>query len=563
MTPYQRNLAIVPFVLACFCGASLAAPAGHSVSGKNQVLASVNGTPITRDQFGQALLSLHQGVKEEATRVRKNPSELLDRMINAELILQEAKAIGLDDLPESKAAITEYRKTSLRQLLYSYHVRNIRKAEKKDVQKRYRDAIKEVKVFSVLAAKEEDARKLEEASRAGGDFTHLAEKLVSEKKARAGKESAYIKVKDLLPEVATALSGMNVGSLSPVVKIGDAYALFRLEDVRFQENPEIRKQVEAEALKQRKATSLHDYAEALKKKNVNIDTKLLESLDFEAKEPGIEKLKGDTRVLARVKGAPPVTVSELADALMKKFYHGAEQAGGGKVNGRKSETLDELVMKTVFDLEARRLKIDRTAVYKDRVEQFRKNLLFGAFLQKVIDPDIKVEDAEIRAYQEAHSSEYTDPETMRIESLVFAKREDASDAADKLVKGADFQWIRANAPGQIEKDKAGDLLSFDGSVVMTNTFPEDVQKALAGARSGDYRLYASPQGPVYVLHVKEVIPSGPQPFDAVRDTIGKKLFEEKQKKAVEEYARKLRTASDVKVFASGTQLESLVSGPAR
>ncbi len=563
MTRIHRSLAIAPLVLACLCGPGFAAPAGLPVIGGRQVLATVNGTPVTRDQFEQVLFTLHQGVKEEATRTRKNPSELLDRMINAELILQEAKTIGLDGLPESKAALEEYGKTTLRQLLYSYHVRNLRKAEKKDVEKRYRDATKEVKVFSVLADKEEDARQLLEASQGAGDFHLLAEKMVSEKKATAGKESAYIKVNDLLPEVTKALSGMKVGAVSPVIKIGNGYSVFRLEDVRFRKSAAARKRAEEEALKARKTASLHDYAGTLKKRYVKIDTKLLDRLDFEAKEPGIEKMKEDRRILATVKGLPPVTVSELADALAKKFYHGTGQAGAGKVNGRKAEAFDEVVMKKVFDMEARRLRIDRTPMYKDRVEQFRRNLLFGAFLQRVIDPDIKVEDAEIRSYLEEHVSEYTNPETVRIEGIAFAKREDASDAADKLMKGADFQWIRENAPGRMGKDNAANLLAFDGNVILTETLPEDVQKALAGARTGEYRLYASPQGPAYVLYLKERIPSGPQPFETVREAIGKKLFEEKQRKAVEEYSRKLRKASDVKVFANGKQLEAFVSGPAR
>ena len=78
--------------------------------------------------------------------------------------------------------------------------------------------------------------------------------------------------------------------------------------------------------------------------------------------------------------------------------------------------------------------------------------------------------------------------------------------------------------------------------------PDGVRKVLAGARTGDYRLYASPEGPLYVLAVQAVIAPTPQPYDEVRETIAKKLHGEKVKKAVEAYAAKLRAHTKVETY---------------
>lgn len=531
------------------------------ISGK-EVVARVNGESITRDALERQLGSMHEGMQEKKTKTRKDPSELLNRMINATLILQEARRMGLDRTPDVKAASDAFAGTTLRQLLYSFHVRNIKAPDEKEVQKLYRSAVREMKVTSVLLDKEVDARELESQLKEGGDFDALADRLVAAGKAVGGQKGVYVKERELLPEVATALSGMKTGAVSPILKIGKGFSLFRLEDVRYPDDPALLNQAREEALRRRKTEALKAYGEALKKKYVKVNSKRLAAVDFDSPEPGFEKLLKDKQVLADVKGEAPVTVSDLTDALMKKFYHGVEEARmDKKANRRKADVFDELVTKKVFGKEARRLKIDKSDVYRIAVEENRKGLLFGAFVAKAIDPDIKVEESEVKGYQETHIKEYTAPETMRYQGLAFEKQDDAVDAVVKLRKGAEFQWVRQNAPGQIDPEKAGGSLDLEGTIVLSVDAAEGVQKAVAGANPGDYRLYASPEGPVYVLAIKEVTPSRPLPYESVKEGIGRKLFDEKRQKSLDAYVESLRAASDIRMYATGKDLESLVALP--
>ncbi len=539
-----------------------ASPALPVVGGK-EIVATVNGESITREALERQLASMHEGVREKETKIRKDPSELLERMINATLIVQEARRMGLDQAPEIKEAADAFAGTTLRQLLYSYHVRNIKTADEKEVERLYRASIKELTVTSVLLDREEDAGELERRLKDGGDFDALAAALVADGKAAGGKKGVALKERELLPEVAAALSGMKPGSISPVVKVGKGYSLFRLDGVRYPDDPATLEKVREEALKRRKTDALKAYAEALKKKSVTVNAKRLAAVDYDAPEPGFRTLLEDKRVLATVKGAAPVTVSELTDALMKKFFHGAEEASKEKkVDRRKAEVLDELVAKRMFAAEARRLKIDRTALYRSAVEENVRGLLFGAFVARAIDPDVKVEEAEIEAYRKSHLEEFTEPETVSYRSLAFGGREDAVEAMEKLKKGADFEWVRQNAAGQLDPEKARGFLDLEGTVVMSGE-EGGLRKAVAGARPGDARLYAGPDGPVYVLVVKGTTPSRPLPYESVREGIGRKLFDEKRRKSLEAYVASLRAASDVRMYATGKELESLVALPNR
>ncbi len=89
---------------------------------------------------------------------------------------------------------------------------------------------------------------------------------------------------------------------------------------------------------------------------------------------------------------------------------------------------------------------------------------------------------------------------------------------------------------------------LEGNLLMTKSLPEGVQKAVSGAKSGDLRLYASPEGHFYVLSIQEVTGSRPQPYAEARETVAGMVYNEKLQKAVEDWIDKLKAVSDVKIY---------------
>lgn len=559
---YFTAMSVMLLILVFAAEGVPADPKLPKIDGK-PALATVNGEPLTLEEFDNALASLHEGVTDGKTRSHQKPSELLERMINAKLILQEARNIGLDDLPEFIAAVKVYEEEFLRGMLNGEHVRNIKKADKKEVDKRYRQAVKEVQVKSVLVEKEEIGKRLEADVKVGGDFGEAAKRMLAAGEAKGSMEGRYMKVESFSPEVAASISSMKKGEISPLIRVGNHFTMLKLEDIRFPKDPAAREKAEKDALQAKKIAALKKYTEELKKKYAKVNKKLMESLDYESPEPGLESLLADRRVLAEIKGEVPVTVGDLTGLLQRKFFHGPERAAEKKqINKKKQEALDEILAKRVTLKEAKGKKIDRTVFYKNRVEEYRNGILFGTFFQKVIEPEIKVDESEIKAYLNEHIGEYTTPEMIRIDSLAFSRREDAEDVIGKLRKGADFQWTKTHAEGQVDAAKAGNILEFGGTLLVKD-LPEGVRKAIAGATGGDYRFYAEAGGPSYALKVGEVFPPKPKSYESAKDEIRKKIYMEKRRKTLREWEEKLRNASEVKIFAAGEQLDRIVKPHAR
>jgi len=516
------------------------------VEGKKTV-ATVNGEPITLEEFDQELSMLSEGIRGNEKVAKEKRLELLKRLINTRLIIQEARRMGLDELKELKERVDVFSRVALRDELIERHVKNV-KPDEKEVEEAYRESIKELKVKSISFEKEEDAKRMENALKAGKGFDETARNFVADKKGKAGEEGDYLKFKSLLPEIARAASKMKIGSISSVIRIRSGFVIFKLEDIRFPDDPLVKERVRREVLGRKQKEAFEKYDRALRTKYAKVNEGLLESLDFESKEPGFEKLLKDKRVLAEIKGEKPITVGDLADYMRQQLFHGVERAVETKrLNKRKNEILEEMLHKRVLRKEALRLGIDKTEAYKNKVREYENSLVFGAFIQKAVVPDVKLKEEELKAYYGQHIKDYTYPEMMKMSNLVFEKRESAEKAFLALKKGTDFQWVKANAEGQLDRNTKG-ILDLDGRLLITRDLPEELRKVIPGAKAGDFRLYQSAENYFYVVSIQEVVPSRPQPYEEVREKVAQKVYDEKLKRAVEDYADQLRAASDVKVY---------------
>jgi parvulin-like peptidyl-prolyl isomerase len=533
----------------------LKVPASSSAFSRFPV-ALVNDDPVIMQDLTEILAQSHEG--KEAGKERAGKLEfdkILERIINTRLIIQEAMNIGLDDQPEYKSLLEINERQILSGLLMDEMVKDV-KPDPAEVEKRFREKVVEWKIKSVLFDKEDDAKVMAAAVKAGKSFEELAAKAVSAKTATGGEQGEYLKPGKLLPAVATAGAALETGGVSQVLKVTPdketKFLIFKLEDKRWPEDPKARQQAEQEALADKKNQVLEQYRASLFKQYVKIREKVLDGLDYESPKANLEKLTTDTRIVAEVKDGQPVTVGDLTEGLASHFYHGLEKAAEEKtVNRMKRDILIKLINRQLIRKEAVQRGIDRSDAYKDRLRDFKNSTLFGLFVKDVILPDIKMKQGDLIAYYEDHKGEYTYPEMLKLKGLAFADRRNAETALARLKKGDDINWVRANAEGL--EDTSDDVMSYDGRVLMKKDLPEGMRKSLAKARTGDFILYQSPDGHFHVLAVQEAIPPRQMPFEDVQDQIKQKVFDDKVDRAIADWSAKLRAAADIKIYLSGTE----------
>jgi hypothetical protein len=542
---------------------TLRVPLGSPLFAETPV-AVVNEEPITFRDLTRHIASTHMGRTEDATSTRKDYVDLLERVITSELIVQEARNIGFDETPEFEHQVEDMSTDALMSALMSRHLKGVQ-PDPAEVDGLYRRMSREFLLSTVTFKNEPDAASFKEQSDSGEDFGELASRFAEEGRAEVESgNTEYAKLKDLLPRIAQAAFVMETGDVSQIFATDTGFLVFRVDDVRFYEDAGVEEEARQKVLARAQKEAAREYADQLLEKYTTTDERLLKKANFEEQKSGFlslgkakpvdfQKLLEDERVVATVHSDPPftVTVADLARDVKEGLYHGVERAVDTrkKLNETKRIKLRNILFKRSAILEARNEGLDQTKEYLDAVERFENSLLFDTFVQKVIVPDVKISEDEIRNYYEKHTDEFSSPTMFRLNGLAFYELTDAEVALDKLRKGADFKWVSANSPGQVETGAAG-VLDFKNALLSLTALPEGLQKDAARAKSGDALLYSGRKGYHYVIAVERVFPPAPQPYEVARGPIAKTIMDEKIRVLIDDWSAKLRDAYETRIFVT-------------
>ncbi len=515
-------------------------------------IAKVADETIALEELAAALAQGHMAHTPPAAGATKRANmdftPALDRLVTTRLVVLEAREMNLDEDPSFKSAVEDYRASRLRTMLQEDATRGV-KPDPAEVERLYRESVREWKITSILVEKEEDAKALEAALKAGGSFDALAKKLVAEKKAKGGEKAEWISPKHALPEIRAAASTAKLKVPAGPLKVQGGWVMLRVEATRVPPSDKLaRAEAEAKSLARKQHEAVRKFYESLVEKYAKVDEALLKQLDLEAGgEKGFEALLQDQRPLATIRGEKPITVGDLTREVSMKFFHGLKSPiEEHRVNPQKAEAFEKLLGARLFAKEAAVRKLPSKPEYRRAVDGYERTLAFNTFIEKVLVPGVKVTEADAMGHYEQHLGEYSSPEMLRLDGFAFPTAKEAQAAIEKLRTGTDYAWLRQNAPGQVPPEKR--TLQLEGGVVSANTVPPDLLKALSGARSGEYRMYARGSAEVYVVRVAERIPSRPQPYPEARESIAKKLFAEKLASALQEYSDRLRKAQPVDVL---------------
>ncbi len=509
-------------------------------------VALVNGDPIYLDEF------LRERGPAERARLRQGRGTtedfaLLDRLITIRLVAQEAATMGLDEVPEIRKQVEVSSREILREVLIERLVKGI-VPDARAVEKLFKESVREWKTSSLLFTDEAAASRALKEIAGGVAFAEVAARAVKAKTARADDDSVYHPKKEFLPQIAEAIATLPAGQVSPLIRLPAGFVVVRVVDIRYPENAEARAEARKRVVSQQQLAFLKVHEQAQRRQFVVVNQTLLKSLNYEAAKPGIDALLRDKRVVAEIKGGASVTVGDLTDYLRMQSFHGSDQARQGRsMNEKKEDALEATLGRRLLNMEAQKLGIDKTNTYRDRVTGYKESVIFDSFVQKVIAPENKLKEDEVKQYYNTHLKEYSYPAMLRVKSLAFVRRAAGEDAIRKLREGSDYGWLAANAEGRVAMGTPG-LVTLDGQPVTIDSMPEGMQKVLTGAKSGEFRLYESPEGHAYVLAVQQVLGSTARPYEEVREEISKKVYGEKIKKGVESYAARLRAQSKVETY---------------
>lgn len=208
-------------------------------SAEDEVLARVGNEVITRIDFETRLRSLPPAAQEEMKDFEKK-KELLNNMIKARLLVAEGEKRGLNEKSDIKAAMKMIRDDYITQeYVKAYLGKNVEVSDE-EAQNYYNTnpRIREreyLRMSQIVVEKEEEAREILARLKKGEHFKKLArERSVDEASKHMGGEVEWLEKGKGEKEIEEALSTLEKGGLSDIIKLKGKYYILKLEDKKIE-----------------------------------------------------------------------------------------------------------------------------------------------------------------------------------------------------------------------------------------------------------------------------------------------------------------------------------------
>ncbi len=234
------------------------------------VLVIVNGTPVTKSMYGafhQQWRRARQGAKGDTPQEQM---AILNELVNAILLVQEAEAQGFDKKPEVAELLNLLRMRALAEMFIASQIQQ-QPVSSDELQtlydKHYGDRPhQEFKARHILLASEEEAKEVIEALDGGAEFTELAKTRSIGPSAAQGGELGWFDATQMVKPFAEAVMAMENGTHSTTpVKTQFGWHVILREDARDLSPPSLQ-EVQETLMNERRRELVMSYLTALREK---------------------------------------------------------------------------------------------------------------------------------------------------------------------------------------------------------------------------------------------------------------------------------------------------------
>lgn len=241
-----------------------------AVADSSEVIATVNGQPITRNLFEAYSLQ-----RQQRRPGNTDPQTVLDEIVNLELALQDGVKQGIDKQPEIISQIAQQRRAviagaTIKKQLTSNPVTD--EEMKKIYDEKTAGAGKEYKARHILVEDEAKAKELITKLDGGADFSELAKEFSTGPSGKSGGDLGWFSAQQMVKPFSDAAAALEKGKYSKTpVKTQFGWHVIMLDDSRESTPPpfeQLKPQIQALVQNQR----IQEYVQNLRK-DATIDVK--------------------------------------------------------------------------------------------------------------------------------------------------------------------------------------------------------------------------------------------------------------------------------------------------
>jgi peptidyl-prolyl cis-trans isomerase C len=499
---------------------------------RENILAVVDGEPITEGDMKYSLQITHRREDLSSAGIM-NLSQYVQKLIDDRLIIDEARRMGIDQYPEVRQAIQAY---ILRESVVRLHDEEIVKkvsVSENDILNYYKKNYERFTLDLIEVGSEKDAKGILEQLKKGEDFKELAQKYSTHVSKKNGGE-VVLKRNSMATYIDEAVLNLRPGEFSEVIKIANKFYIVKLIDRKEAPDEELEKvrgNMERAIRKQKEEERSDEYLKYLREHaNINIDQKLLSSIEEDITDEEIKKLLDDTRPLAEVNGTV-LPVSDFVKTITPSTRKSSE------------DILNNWIDRKVVDHEALRRHYENNADLKKMIHRYENQLLLRTFIKDIIIPRITISDKTLEEYYDKHKESFVYPARFRIQQITVKSMDEAKKAMDNLKNGADFSWEAKRKSTDSAASKGGDI----GWLTVAE-LPEPLREIIFNLKPGDTSSVIKIDSRYMIVRLIGKTDEEVEEFNKVKNDVHRACYAEQIDNLYNEYVNQLKKEAMIEIY---------------
>ncbi|RMH68721.1 MAG: hypothetical protein D6675_15050 [Gemmatimonadetes bacterium] len=486
---------------------------------------------------------------------------MLNQMIDEKLVVLDAKAKKLDQLPRVQARLEQIREQMMKQELFNDEITSKVNVTDEDVKAYYKAHIdyftqpEKVKVRHILVNSETDAQAVLARLRKGESFEDLAEELSQDPKTAKrggliglitkGQEIRFVGKSEAFENAAFSLEAGEVSD--QIIQTDKGYHIIKVDE-RIAESTqpvdEVREQVEA-AVRREKMTELRDALMTQLKADYQIkvyEENIPETVDFNS------PITDEQNVLLADLGDETIHLKDL-----QQMMESAPPAIRSRYNNKDGVLF--LVEQKINDMLIYRAAVDRgyadNPVVQEQIERSTNALLVETHYTEEIEGKLTFSDEQLREYYDDHISEFTKPERVQAYHILLETAEDAQKIKKMLDDGADFQETAKTYSKDVRSAEKGGALGLvqKGRFIPSVGQSPDFEAAIFNLKPGEISDIIETSNGFHIAMIDEKLPEEVEPFtDEVKDRIRRILTPAESRRFKAKRMKELRKEYGVVVY---------------
>jgi len=522
------------FAVLLLTGACATIQPQHS---QDNVLAYVNGEPVTVEVVEASFSESHQGhsaflAGQGAVR------DLLEKVIDKQLLLQEAKRVEMDRDPQVEHAVQRLRTARAAEKFFREKITDrvaISDEALADAHKRVGDRFQ---ARHILVQSREAAEKALSRIKAGADFGEVAVVVSQANTASKGGYLGVIRYGQLEPELEENLWPLQTGEISEPFETIEGWNLLYVADRKSAEPPALEKvQTQLRGILTKRETKRRQdelYRELEIRWKPQIDETILRNV-VAARDK--RDLTGDAAIVTI--GDDKITIAQV---LPRIDFDKTQKLAPPIALRAIRNMLDGDVLGILIRKEALAQGYGQKPEIEKEAELLRDKMAMELLLDRVAFAKLNAGDDEAEAYWQSHAEKFTEPAAVKLSVIFMTSEEDARKLLSDLQAGADFAVMaRKLSEHRPSADLGGDL----GWVNKGRLQPE-IEKVAFPLKAGELGMTQMEAG-YMIIRVDEKKPERLKPFSEAKEQAKDLALQEKARATLKVWVTKLREASVIEI----------------